>query len=372
MIKSKRGRKPKNKIVEILDISNQPLTDKTISDKTISDKTITDISNVSLPKKRGRKPKGGKIIQNTSSSIKILDVVPNIILHLNSTVLDVKNFFKCNEIYSPEILDIKTYNEIDNKIFTPNYELLHTKNDNDNNDNNDNNINNNSNNINNINNINNNNSNNKALCITEEISNGNFFNDKKKCLSSCNESTNMCGITIKDNIIENKKSLTKIINEKLNELSYKLHNNISHGKSACFWCTYNFDTPNIYIPKTMNSDNVYVYGCFCSPECATAYLMNENLDISTKYERYYLLNNIYEKIYNYRKSIKPAPNPYYTLEKFCGNLTIDEYRNLSNEDNLIVIVNKPLTRIYPELFKDNNNSNISNITNSSYNINTYN
>ena len=31
---------------------------------------------------------------------------------------------------------------------------------------------------------------------------------------------------------------------------------------------------------------------------------------------------------NYTKNIKPAPNPHYTLEKFYGNLSIQEYRRL--------------------------------------------
>ena len=32
-----------------------------------------------------------------------------------------------------------------------------------------------------------------------------------------------------------------------------------------------------------------VYGCFCSPECALSYLKNEQIDDSTKWERYALI-----------------------------------------------------------------------------------
>jgi ABC-type uncharacterized transport system ATPase subunit len=46
--------------------------------------------------------------------------------------------------------------------------------------------------------------------------------------------------------------------------------------------------------------------------------MNENLDSSTRFERYHLLNHIYTKIYDYKKNIKPSPNPYYMLEKYYG------------------------------------------------------
>ena len=48
-------------------------------------------------------------------------------------------------------------------------------------------------------------------------------------------------------------------------------------------------------------------------------------------------NNIYGKIYNYEKSIKPAPNPFYTLDKYHGNLSINEYRKLLFDDRKIYI-----------------------------------
>ena len=42
-----------------------------------------------------------------------------------------------------------------------------------------------------------------------------------------------------------------------------------------------------------------------------------------------------KEIYDYKKNIKPAPNPYYTLSKYQGNLTIDEYRSLFNSERFI-------------------------------------
>ena len=82
--------------------------------------------------------------------------------------------------------------------------------------------------------------------------------------------------------------------------------------------------------------------------------MNENIDTSSKFERFHLMNYIYGKIYNYTKNIKPAPNPFYTLDKYCGNLTIQEYRKLLNNDRLFMVVDKPLTKILPELHEENN------------------
>jgi galactitol-specific phosphotransferase system IIB component len=152
----------------------------------------------------------------------------------------------------------------------------------------------------------------------------------------------------------------KEIWRKINQLKVSFHksdicNNMGGTqRSACFWCTCEFDSPAIYIPKTLTKDVYNVYGCFCSPECAAAFLMNENIDTSTKFERYHLLNSLYGKIYKYEKSIKIAPNPFYLLNKFYGNLTIQEYRKLFQSDQMIYVVNKPLTHILPELYEDNN------------------
>ena len=100
------------------------------------------------------------------------------------------------------------------------------------------------------------------------------------------------------------------------------------------------------------SNTYHVYGCFCSPECAVAYLLKENIDNSIKFERYHLLCYIYSKVFNYENNIKPAPNPHYMLKKFCGNMSIDEYRELFKSHNYLFIIDKPITRELPELMKN--------------------
>ena len=83
-------------------------------------------------------------------------------------------------------------------------------------------------------------------------------------------------------------------------------------------------------------------------------MKNQNIDTSTLWERYSLLNNMYTKIYNYQKNIKPAPNPFYTLDKYYGNLSISEYRKLLKNESMYMIVDKPMTKILPELYEENN------------------
>ena len=84
------------------------------------------------------------------------------------------------------------------------------------------------------------------------------------------------------------------------------------------------------------------------------YLQNENM--YSQMERVALLNNIYKDIYP-KDKVKPAPNPYYTLEKYYGNLTIEEHRTSLKYDEVILLINKPMTHIIPEIYQDNNEFN---------------
>ena len=182
-----------------------------------------------------------------------------------------------------------------------------------------------------------------------------FTNNSKLDLFEINNSDNNFIKETKNTKNTDENINNKIIHEKIRKLKINLrHNNVLHKRSSCFWCTYPFDNPPIFIPKHQKNESIEVYGCFCSPECAVSYLKNELLDDSTRWERYTLLNNLYSKIYNYEKNIKPAPSPFYTLDKYYGNLTIEEYRKLLKNERLMMVVDKPLTKILPELFEENN------------------
>jgi hypothetical protein len=333
--KSKRGRKPKNPLLKLNEASVENIivshsitpVDKTENiilsnseelnlnfetNEILKDAINENESEIQLKptgKKRGRKPKGGKIIQNIAQVINIKETKPNIILHLKCSIKDLQNNLIENNINGYDLTSYK-------KDFL--YEIIS------NNDNN---------------------------------NTNNYENSSK---SQCNENINV-DYCENDNYASNKNNDLKDLWKKLKNLQHSLHmNNISDKKSACFWCTYEFDNPPIYIPKHYIKESYHVYGCFCSPECATAHLMEENIDSSTKFERYHLLNHVYSKIYNYKKNIKPAPKPHYILEKFYGNLNIQEYRSLLKNERLFLVVDKPLTRILPELHEDNDDFIINN------------
>ena len=136
------------------------------------------------------------------------------------------------------------------------------------------------------------------------------------------------------------------ITEKIQQININFKNGILNTTSSCFWDTEPFNTSPVFIPKKITDSGIEVYGHFCSPECATGFLFNESIDTSTKWERYSYINNIYNK--NGVQNIKPAPNPYYILDKYYGNITIKEYRE-TTKYNELVIIDKPITKITPEI-----------------------
>jgi hypothetical protein len=261
-----------------------------------------------VPKKRGRKPKGGKIIDVSVPETKKEIFKPNIILHLKCSTQDLTRDGTREADFSK--VNINSYNSD-----ISNYHVL-----------------------------------NANPTYINPPDNGMLFNPSDTSIT-----TELDVPPVNNNMSLNiSNNQHKDIWKKLKSLEHLLHmNSVPDAKAACFWCTYDFDNPPTYIPKMFLKNSYHVYGCFCSPECAAAYLMNENIDSSSKFERYSLLNTIYNNVYGYSNNIKPAPDPHYLLDKFFGNLSIQEYRSMLRSDRLFLVVDKPITRILPELHEDN-------------------
>ena len=332
VVKLKRGRKPKVVLVENTQCEPQKIENINIfieepinkEDNKLSVNNELNLSNdISIDepkfgiKKRGRKPKGGKIIQNAVHLTTNKVEKPNIILHLKCGLKDLQT----NTLLSST--NIEGFNFSTNKNLI--YEIINSNE-------------------------------NKLIQNNYNSENNNTTNLEFEEAHEHEHKTEY-----NDDNCKNKDSDVKEVWKKLKVLEHNLHlNNISDKKSACFWCTCEFDNPPVYIPKHFMNNSYHVYGCFCTPECATAHLMEENIDSSAKFERYHLINHIYSKIYDYKKNIKPAPNPFYLLDKYYGNLSIQEFRSLLKNDRLFLVVDKPLTRILPELHEDNDDFIINN------------
>ena len=230
-------------------------------------------------KKRGRKPRGGKIVSAQAEGLAVKVPTPNVILHLKCGMADLQN-----------------------TAFSPLAEPV------------------------------------PAVAASDDHGDKLGFKVIEPGTSSRGSETNA----------------PVSIDAKLEELARALHtNNIPGKKSACFWCTCDFDNPPIFIPRFSLGGTYYCYGCFCSPECAAARLFKEPIDTATKFERYALLNHLYCKIYDYTRNIKPAPDPFHTLDKYYGNLSIQEYRQHLKSERILLVVDKPMSRLLPEIHEDN-------------------
>lgn len=282
--------------------------------------TITLLEDeVPTTKKRGRKPKGGKIINTKQDKLTETAAPVNIILHLKCSLqnLNDHNNELNRMITDPLVYDPSVPPEI----------LSYTNNS-------------------------------QSFSFYDDINDITpvdvAYTAEKQQVQTTNyicSSCSTCSTVSKEN--ESDVNI-KDVTSKLKSLKINLYkNNLNDKKSACFWCTYDFDNPTCYIPMKETDDTIYGYGSFCRPECAVAFLINENIDDSTKFERYQLLNQVYGKIYDYKKNIKPAPNPYYLLEKFYGTLSIQEYRKLLKTESIFITIDKPMTRVLPELHEDN-------------------
>ena len=271
----------------------------------------------SVPKKRGRKPKGGKIIEMTNKvSTNQANIIENVILHLDCSLenLDKNTDDQVESFYINDakkgLLNFKTYDTSNKKI------------------------------------INNNDDDDDDIIMT-----GNDI-----------EMNN----TVPDVTTSSTKHIWK--NIKILQKQFHINETYNSKKAACFFCTCEFSNPPIHIPQNFVNNSYQVYGNFCSPECSVAFLMNEHIDSSQKFERYQLINYLYGKVYNYTKTIKPAPNPYYLLDKYYGNLTIQEYRKCFDNERLLFVIDKPLTKIMPEIIDEGND--LMSINNMSINSNS--
>ena len=313
----KRGRKKKEENIQLV-ISEVDKKEEEEKEKENLKEEVEEPTN----KKRGRKPKGGKIISASNLINTVEQTKPNIILHLKCSLkdLDLYNEELKSQItnpleYKPIIPPtIETYNETDYGLSI--YQKENTS-------------------------------------ETKPEDKQYAYIDVTTCKScSCQKEIETKELINTDT--ETDAIPIKDINQKLKKLRVQYYKNTLYDKkSACFWCTYEFDNEPCFIPKYELDRETYGYGSFCRPECAVAYLMKESVDDSTKFERYHLLNQIYSKVYDYKKNIKPAPSPFYLLDKFYGSLSIQEYRKLLKTEHLLLVIDKPMTRILPELHEDN-------------------
>jgi hypothetical protein len=145
--------------------------------------------------------------------------------------------------------------------------------------------------------------------------------------------------------------------------------------SACFWCTCPFTQEICHVLKYGQNNDILGSGTYCSPECAVAGLFNHTKwDDSEKLESYQLMNYCYQlseidekesddSKNKKRTNIQPAVSPFYYLDKFLGNMTPEEFRDMNRGGkHLLYTLDKPLTRVLPEIHEEKDASAITRLT----------
>ena len=217
--------------------------------------------------------------------------------------------------------------------------------------------------------INDNTKNNDLLTLTEEESRGLSISDIDDGSNSTNSENEIDFNELIDEL-RKKDKIIKQLKSDISELKNSVPNTYSIGKDvkivpmsisfidnktgkslicektdiACWWCTFQFDTLPCFIPERYvgNSDNktenkFFVYGCFCSFDCATAY--NIGLNDYKVMDRNSLIKKLYNMITGKSDDIKIAA-PREVLTRFGGHISIEEYRkgnaSISKEYRLLL------------------------------------
>jgi hypothetical protein len=106
---------------------------------------------------------------------------------------------------------------------------------------------------------------------------------------------------------------------------------------ACFWDCHPFRGKPCVIPTVIEEGIWRVYGNFCCPECAAAFLFNERIDLHVQWERFALLNRLYATT---DEAVRLAP-ARSVLRLFGGALDISDFRSIVSDKRMRVDVMMP-------------------------------
>lgn len=316
-IPKKRGRKPKKKNVEEEAIVSSVPKKRGRKPKNKE----AEVQNPTTYKKRGRKPK-----LNNSNVVKTKISDEPIILHIpiknNNLKLNIDDGILKEKPKDPIPFDNS------NIYSTLNKNIEHKK-------------------------INDKDSFQSEKIENNEIDNTiiNSDNDKENVI---NEFNKLCNIYKSDITIQRNKVEKIFINYDVanNNKKWPTSSNVS-----CLWCCHDFSNYPFGIPMKITETHVEMFGNFCSPECAAAYIFDSIKELN-KWEYYSLLNYVYKK----NKDIKLAP-PRISLKKFGGKLDIEEFR-LTNTiyDKTYKVHMPPMISVIPLLEEVNINNDFSNVS----------
>ena len=179
----------------------------------------------------------------------------------------------------------------------------------------------------------------------------NFSNNIKK---EANQETNILEKNSEKAWHVDEKNNNKVLKKNLRNILYEFMDSNKEKvwpdktNISCWWCCHKFDNVPCSLPYSYKKDKFYVRGVFCTFNCAASH--NFSLNDDNVYERYSLLNLMYKKLY-YRKIIKiNLSPPRESLKLFGGYLSIEEFReNSLSNDKLFNLIDPPLISIIPKI-----------------------
>lgn len=179
-----------------------------------------------------------------------------------------------------------------------------------------------------------------------------FYPEEENNVMACNYEENNLKIRMNNNISnQNSKQTMLQFKEANNRNKWPESTNIN-----CWWCCSPFTNMPCALPINRKNDTYTVVGCFCSPECAAAWNF-DNSENEDKWEKYSLLNMLYNKTFeNININIKLAA-PRQFLKIFGGHQTIEEFRkNNINYNKLFKLVMPPMVSQIPQVEEISNTS----------------
>ena len=360
--KKKRGRKPKNLTANPSTEPNQeaqPVIQKKKRGRKPKPKTET--TEVKIPKKRGRKPLDSNKNIEVNKNINLTE--ENVILHLPIKTDEINTINSESLMkYNPKITIPSPFSE-DLNFQEVNYSNISKS----------------ENNINTASTIDNNFLNHNNFS-EQDSSKTNMLNDNKPNINVDTEkkiiNLDKPKLEVKEKEKENNDVIEKFenITNKYNNVSLYEKNKVlpilleysktnknkewpTNVSSCCFWCCEPFDSVPVGIPIKKLNNTFYMYGNFCSPECAAAYIFNEKKYMNDCWEKYSMLNLIYGN----NQPIKMAPSKI-CLKKFGGRLTINEFRNICTRLNKSYkVLLPPMVSVLPMIEEININDDSNNI-----------
>ena len=150
---------------------------------------------------------------------------------------------------------------------------------------------------------------------------------------------------------ENQENVNSFDNTEVFQEVNETKNNVC---SICWNCCHKFENNTFGMPIKYTNSIVYIYGYFCSLECASRYAFDNfsnNLEIYSLINLYYNVSNntIGEKIHL-------APEKLL-LKNFGGNMDIEDYRKTFKTNTIFNISIPPIIPINHDINSYENNIN---------------